>query len=140
MKKTLTTIIALLSLITAFAQGVDDACLFSQTYYQGTAKATGMGNALGAVGGDMTSVCINPAGMGIYRSSEFTTSLSLMDNYHSSNYYGTDNGANKMRLSIPNIGFVSAKQKSNYRPLRFTQFGIGLTRTNDFNMHQPKQF
>ncbi|MBO6024251.1 MAG: outer membrane protein transport protein [Bacteroidales bacterium] len=135
MKKTLTTIIALLSLITAFAQGVDDACLFSQTYYQGTAKATGMGNALGAVGGDMTSVCINPAGMGIYRSSEFTTSLSLMDNYHSSNYYGTDNGANKMRLSIPNIGFVSAKQKSNYRPLRFTQFGIGLTRTNDFNMH-----
>ena len=135
MKKTLTTIIALFSLIAASAQGVDDACLFSQTYYQGTAKAMGMGNAMGAVGGDMTSVCINPAGMGIYRSNEFTTSLSLLDNYHASTYYGTDNGANKMRLSIPNFGFVSAKQKSNYRPLRFTQFGIGLTRTNDYNIH-----
>ena len=93
----------------------------------------GMGNALGAVGGDMTAVCINPAGMGVYRSSEFTTTLSLMDNYIGSTYYGTNNGANRMRLSIPNIGYVGAKQKSNFRPLRFTQFGIGLTRTNDFN-------
>ena len=33
MKRTLTTIIALLFVITAFAQGTDDACLFSQTYY-----------------------------------------------------------------------------------------------------------
>ena len=93
----------------------------------------GMGNALGAVGGDMTAVCINPAGMGVYRSGEFTTTLSLMDNYIGSTYYGTNNGANRMRLSIPNIGYVGAKQKSNFRPLRFTQFGIGLTRTNDFN-------
>ena len=74
----------LLFVVATFAQGVDDACLFSQTYYQGTAKALGMGNAMGAVGGDMASVCINPAGMGIYRSTEFTTPLSLMDNYISS--------------------------------------------------------
>ena len=125
----------MLFVIATFAQSADDACLFSQTFYQGTAKATGMGSAMGAVGGDMTSICINPAGMGIYRSGEFTTTLSLMDNYHTSSYYGTDHGGNKMRLSIPNIGFVSTKQKSNYRPLRFTQFGIGLTRTNDFNLH-----
>lgn len=135
MKRTLTTIMVMLFVIATFAQSADDACLFSQTFYQGTAKATGMGSAMGAVGGDMTSICINPAGMGIYRSDEFTTSLSLMDNYHTSSYYGTDHGGNKMRLSIPNIGFVSTKQKSNYRPLRFTQFGIGLTRTNDFNLH-----
>ena len=133
MKRTITTILALLSIIAGFAQGSDDAILFSQTYYQGTAKAMGMGNALGAVGGDMTSVNINPAGMGVYRSNEFTTTLSLMDNYNTSTYYGTYDAANKMRLSIPNVGYVSAKQRSNFRPLRFTQFGIGLTRTNDFN-------
>ena len=135
MKKTLTTAIALLSIIAAFAQGAADACLFSQTFYQGTSKALGMSNAMGAVGGDMTSICINPAGMGIYRSNEFTTTLSLMDNFQQSTYYGTSNGANKMRLSIPNIGYVNAKQRSNFRPLRSTQFGIGLTRTNDFNIH-----
>ena len=135
MKRILTTVITLLSFISAFAQGADDACLFSQTFYQGTAKAMGMGDALGAVGGDMTAIDINPAGMGVYRSNEFTTTLDLTDNYHYSSYYGTGNGANKMRLSIPNLGYVSTKQRSNYRRLRFTQFGIGLTRTNDYNIH-----
>ena len=135
MKRVTTTILILLISVTLFGQGSDDACLFSQTYYQGTAKALSMGNALGAVGGDMTAVSINPAGMGIYRSNEFTTTLNLLDNYNSSSYYGTNNGANKMRLSIPNLGYVSTKQRSNYKPLRSTQFGIGLTRTNDYNTH-----
>lgn len=135
MRRMLTTVIALLSFLSTFAQGADDACLFSQTYYQGTAKALGMGNALGSVGGDMTAININPAGMGIYRSNEFTSSLNLLDNYHSSQYYGTQTNGNKTRLSIPNIGWISTRQRSNYRPLRFTQFGIGLTRTNDYNIH-----
>ena len=117
------------------AQGSSDACRFSQTYYQGTAKALGMGNALGAVGGDMTAICINPAGMGLYRSSEFTMTLGLSDNYQTSSYYGTKENANKMRLSIPHLGFVITKQKSNYKPMRYSQFCIGLTRTNDYNIH-----
>ena len=133
MKRILTTTITLLCFLSTFAQGADDAYLFSQTFYQGTAKALGMGNALGAVGGDMTAVSINPAGMGIYRSNEFSSTLSLMDNYQYSTYYGTGNGANKIRLSIPNLDYVSTRQRSNYRKLRFTQFGIGLTRTNDYN-------
>ena len=134
MKKILTIAFVLLIPVAMFAQGVDDANLFSQTYYQGTAKALGMGNAMGAVGGDMTAVCINPAGMGIYRSSEITASLNLLDNYSTSTYYGDKKDGNIFRLSIPNLGFVFAKERSNYKALRYTQFGFGLTRTNDFNM------
>lgn len=134
MKKILTIAFVLLIPVAMFAQGVDDANLFSQTYYQGTAKALGMGNAMGAVGGDMTAVCINPAGMGIYRSSEITASLNLLDNYSTSTYYGDKKDGNIFRLSIPNLGFVFAKERSNYKALRYTQFGFGLTRTDDFNM------
>ena len=134
MKKILTIAFVLLIPVAMFAQGVDDANLFSQTYYQGTAKALGMGNAMGAVGGDMTAVCINPAGIGIYRSSEITASLNLLDNYSNSTYYGDKKDGNIFRFSIPNLGFVFAKERSNYKALRYTQFGFGLTRTNDFNM------
>jgi len=133
MKKTIITIVAILCLAPVFGQGSDDAWQFSQTYYQGTAKGLGMGNALGAVGGDMTSVSINPAGMGIYRSDELTMTLGLVDNFQASNYYGNATNANKTRLSIPNVGYVWTKQRSNYRPLRYTQFGITLNRLNDFN-------
>ena len=135
MKRILISAIVMLSMLTTQAQGSDDALQFSQTYYQGTAKAMGMGNAMGAVGGDMTSICINPAGMGLYRSNEVGMSLSLLDNYNASKYYGTSNGANKMRITLPNVGYIGTKPRSNYRQLRFTHFGITLNRTNEFNIH-----
>jgi len=135
MKRFLIITTTLLIQMATFAQGVDEASLFSQTYYQGTAKSLGMGNAMGAVGGDITSVCINPAGMGIYRSSELTLSCNLLDNQMSSSYYGHNASGNKFRFSIPNLGFVYSKERSNYKALRYTQFGVGLTRTNDFNLH-----
>ena len=135
MKKNITLLLLLLSVATSFAQSIDDACLYSQTYYQGTAKGLGMGNALGAVGGDMTSISINPAGMGIYRNPEFALTVGLVDNIHKSTYYGETNSANQWRMSLPNLGYVYAKERSNYRPLRFSQFGITFNRTNDYNMH-----
>lgn len=135
MKNIILTLSTLFFVTIAFAQGSDDACLYSQTHYHGTAKALGMGNALGAVGGDMTAVCINPAGLGLYRSNELTTTLNLLDNIGASTYYGTDAMSNRFRISLPNIAYVGARERSNYRKLRFTQFGIGLTRTNDFNSH-----
>lgn len=135
MKHTITTLIFALIATTLLGQGSDDACRFSQTYYQGTAKALGMGNALGAVGGDMTAICINPAGLGIYRSSELTATINLSDNYNISTYYGNEGEGNRWRFSIPNVGFVGSRLRSNYKPLRYSQFCIGLTRTNDYNMH-----
>ena len=139
MKRILIAITAILFSTSLFAQGSDDACLFSQTYYQGTAKSLGMANALGAVGGDMTAVCINPAGMGLYRSNEFTTTINLLHNLYNNNYYGENTNAGKFRVTMPNIGYVGVKERSNYRKLRFTQFGIGLTRTNEFNSHTHAQ-
>ena len=135
MKRILITALSLILAATAFAQGSDDACLFSQTYYQGTAKALGMSNALGAIGGDMTAVCINPAGLGIFRNNEITASIDLLYNLHNSTYYGEKNNAGKFGVTLPNVGFVGVKPRSNYRRLRFTQFGICLTRTNEFNLH-----
>ena len=135
MKKNITLLLILLSVATSFAQSIDDACLYSQTQYQGTAKGLGMGNALGAVGSDMTSISINPAGMGIYRSSEFAMTVGLVDNIHKSTYYDETHSASQWRLSLPNVGYIHAKERSNYRPVRFTQFGITLNRTNDYNMH-----
>lgn len=135
MKKITITFIIFLSVHTSFAQSIDDASLFTQTFYQGTAKGLGMGNALGAVGGDMTSLSINPAGMGIYRGDELALTVGLVNNIHNSTYYDESHSASKWRMSLPNLGYIHAKERSNYRPLRFTQFGITFNRTNDYNMH-----
>lgn len=134
MKNTILILIALASVFSAFGQGSEDARNFSQTFYQGTAKSMALSGAMGAIGADMTAICINPGSMGVYRSSELTMSTGLTDNFSSSTYYGNrESGSNKFGMNIPNLGFVLTNQRSNYGALRFTQFGIGLTRTNDYN-------
>ena len=134
MRKIFTTVAALLFIANLYGQTSSDAIDFSQVMYQGTAKSTGMADALGAVGGDQTSICINPAGMGLYRSNELNMSLGFLCNTSKSSYYDNDETTNRLRLNIPNIGFVSTREKSNYSFVRFTQFGISLNRTNDYNI------
>ena len=53
----------------AYAQGEMNAYTMSQTDLNGTARYLGMSGAFGALGGDISSMSTNPAGLGIYRSS-----------------------------------------------------------------------
>ena len=115
------------------AQGVDDAIYHAQTRYEGTARSIAMGGAVGAMGGDLTAVCINPAALGLYRGSEFTFTTGLQHANTLSSYYGTNDSNSRLRLSIPNIGIVMGGDVSNYKPLRYLQFSIGMTRTNDYS-------
>ena len=62
----------LLGVSTAEAQAPTDAYRNSMRETYGTARAQGMSNAVGALGADPTAVSVNPAGIGLYRSSEVT--------------------------------------------------------------------
>lgn len=121
------------------AQGVDDAILNATTYYEGTGRSLAMGNATGAMGGDITATCINPAGLGLYRTGEMTFTTGLQHNLMRSSYYDNIQYAGKTNVSIPNFGYVLALECSNYKPLRFLQMAIGLTRTNDFGYRSNVQ-
>ena len=61
----------------AGAQNFEDALRYSSGRIEGTARSGAMGNAFGALGGDFTGAGINPAGLGIYRSSEFALTPSF---------------------------------------------------------------
>lgn len=136
MKTNIKLIIAFLIISTGLcAQGVDDAVNFTQTRYEGTARSMSMGGATGAMGGDLTSLCINPAGLGLYRSSEFAFTTGLQHVNTLSSYYGDSQSDYQMRLSIPNVGLVTSWYASNYKPLRYLQFSVTLNRTNDFNYY-----
>jgi len=69
--------IALVSLLAfaaagAGAQTIGDALQFSEYNYYGTARTIAMGNAFTALGGDLGSIGINPAGSAVARYSQFT--------------------------------------------------------------------
>jgi len=121
----------------ASAQDEADALRYSLLSPQGTARSIGFGGALGAIGGDFTSLSVNPAGIGVYRSSELTFTPSLKMNGSSSTYTGTATDDNSTHFNINNLGvvFTSAAKGKRYKNSKWksASFGFGISRIADFN-------
>lgn len=119
------------------AQDESDALRYSYLSPQGTARSMGFGGALGAIGGDFTSLSVNPAGIGVYRSSELTFTPSLKLNSSNSTYTGAATSDNSTRFNINNFGvvFTSAATGTRYKKSKWkaASFGIGINRIADFS-------
>ncbi len=117
------------------AQDLADALRYSQFQVQGTARAGGMGNAFGALGGDFTSVSINPAGIGLYRSSEFVFTPVFGQTQVETSFRGNLMTDNKYHFAFSNLSYVAAMTPRNQSEtgLVSVNFGIGYNRLMDFN-------
>lgn len=80
--KRLSTFIMVLACTYASAQTIDDVLRYSTENIQGTARFQAMGGAFGALGGDLSSLNVNPAGSAVFNFSEIGITGS---NYHSNN-------------------------------------------------------
>jgi hypothetical protein len=115
---------------------VDNSILFSQTNYSGTARFAGMSGAFGALGGDQSSISVNPAGLGVFQSSEISFSPGLSFNKASSVYIGNTMDDTKYNMNINNLGFVASYDLTN-SDSRWVNFNISATynKTNNFNQN-----
>ena len=69
MKKIITlAVLGMLGAVPVSAQTVYDAANIANKDLNGTARFVSMGGAMGALGGDISTIATNPAGIGIYRS------------------------------------------------------------------------
>lgn len=123
----------LLPLQAILAQNEVDALRYSRTFPVGTAKSVAMGGAMGAVGGDFTSLSINPAGIGLYRASEMTISPSIYWNTSKSNFLGEENRDEVYSFHLGNIGFVFNNDFGNETGWISTSFGFGYNRLGNFS-------
>lgn len=119
------------------AQSVIDAGKYAQSSTFATARSIGFGGALGSVGGDFSSLSVNPAGIGIYRTSEFMITPGLRFNGTKSTYNASESADNGTRFGFNNIGlvFTDGASEKNYdrADWKSASFGIGLNRTADFS-------
>src|SRR5262249_13854967 len=94
------------------------------------------GGAFGALGGDFSSLAVNPAGIGIYRKSEFTFSTSLYMNQTTSDFLGNASTENRFNLNVPNLAFVfshkTKAEKEDKIGWKSVSFALGLNRINSF--------
>ena len=114
MKRYLTFII-LASCAIGSAQNINDALRYGTENLQGTARFQAMGGAFGALGGDLSSLNVNPAGSAVFNNSLFTVTGS---NYHTNNdarYFGDALITKDNNIELNQIGgaFVFKNTDSN---------------------------
>jgi hypothetical protein len=117
-----------------FAQNEDDALRYSYTKFGGTARSTAMGGAFGALGSDFSSLSINPAGIGLYRKSEFSFSPAMSGAATQSSYFGESYKDDRYQFSVSNFGMVLAGTKeSKSNKWKGAGIGFGYNRLANFN-------
>ena len=77
MKRLTNIALMLIMALGTYAQSTYDAINFFNPDLVGTARFVGMGGSMSALGGDISTMSTNPAGIGIYRSNDVAVSASL---------------------------------------------------------------
>ena len=132
MKKILYTLVIGLSVITVQSQEISDAMRYAQSNLNGTARFRAMAGAFGALGGDMSSLNVNPAGSVVFNNSQVQGSLSNYNTKNNSDYLGTKNSENNNAFDLNQGGgvfiFENEDKKSDWK-----KFALGLNYENANN-------
>jgi len=125
----------MLSSITAiFAQNFDDALRYSQMFYGGTARFMSMGGAFTALGGDISTLSQNPAGLGLFRSSEISITPQLFHINTTSDYKGI-NSDYLYNFNLNQAGLVGNIINKN-KESGLVSLNFGYTYTMKSNLNQ----
>ena len=123
----------------AGAQTLSEALTYGVNDYYGTARSIALGGAMTALGGDLGSVGINPAGSAVAPYSQFTISpgVTIMNNTSGySTYYGQDytgyQDYTARKFNIPNVGFTLNFDSYTNGPLKSFTLGFLSNATSHF--------
>ncbi|HSZ26184.1 MAG TPA: hypothetical protein VK766_10710 [Cytophagaceae bacterium] len=138
MKKILfsTTLVVLLFTKVSKAQYEGYPALFGrQTINGGTARYAAIGGAGTSLGGDMGSSYVNPAGLGMYRKSEFSVTPVIGGTGTNSTFLGNSQKDGISSLGIGNLGFAicGLKDDMDKSDWRGGTFSLTMSRTNSFH-------
>lgn len=92
--------------IGVMAQTSRDALIHTQTRLTGTARTLGMGGAFSAVGADLSAATLNPAGLGLYRSSSFVITPEINFVSNRANYLDVDQQSSQNTARVSSLAFA----------------------------------
>lgn len=125
----------------SFAQYSSDALRFSQFSSSNSARFDALGGTKTSVGGDLSSLYGNPAGLGMFSKSEFnfTPSINLRNNAIS--FTGASKSSTSSNVDLNNLGVVfhtkTYKKDNLNKGILSINFGIGYQKKslfrNEFN-------
>ncbi len=118
------------------AQTEVDLLRYSQSTFGGTSRYNSMAGAMGALGGDFSTLSTNPAGIGVYRKSEMTISPAMHFANINTQFGGKSTSETFPNLNVGNMGIVFNNKTGGDDDVpewKSYSFGIGFNRLNNFN-------
>ena len=114
-----------------WAQSPVDAYNLSQTELRGTARFMSMAGAFTALGGDISTLTQNPAGIGVYRGSDvaLTLDLNLMSSESSDIPLGSS--WSKTHFDVNNFGYIGTFNV-NSNVMKTFSYGVSYNRQKSF--------
>ncbi|MCE3294546.1 MAG: hypothetical protein K0R65_260 [Crocinitomicaceae bacterium] len=130
--------------VLAYSQDVLDIVRFSETQVFGSARFEGMAGSFGALGADLSSSSINPAGYGRYSSSTFGMGFQNTSITNKAEFNGLESLTKLNSFKLNNLGFVFTNDISEQnRGFVFSQVGFSFVRIQNFRddfSYQGQQF
>ena len=111
MKKVLLLCFAFVNIYWLNAQTDIDALRYSTTQNWGTARNIGTGGIFGTIGGDMSCMSSNPAGLARFTSNEFTISPAFIFGNNNVDYFNNKTSDNKFNVGLAGFGAVISPSK-----------------------------
>jgi hypothetical protein len=118
----------------AQSQEISDAMRYAQDNLNGTARFRAMGGAFGALGGDLSSLNVNPAGSAVFTNNQMTLTLSNFDTKNKSNYFGSTTSEKNNSFDLNQAGavfvFNNRNSNSNWKKV---SLGVNYENTTNFD-------
>lgn len=116
-----------------WAQYVSDALLFSDLHATSTTRSIGVGNSMGAVGGDISCANSNPAGLAVQHKSEIVFSPGFAYNSTKADFAGERVGDSRTSFNLGSIGALIYNDiDSKWKNINF---GVTYNRLANFNQN-----
>ena len=126
--------IALFAITKTYAQEPADALRYSLLTQNGTARNQAIGGAGASLGGEFSSLFINPAGLGFYKTNEFVLTPGYSLKNFKSTYKNSPATSNNNNFNLGASGLLFSSSTPQKKIKSFT-FAIGVNRIADFNKH-----
>ncbi len=126
--------ISMLAILNTYAQEPADALRYSWLTQGGTARNQAIGGAGASLGGEFSSLFINPAGLGFYKTNDFALTPSYALKNYKTSYRSGNAKSNETDFNLAASGFLFSAP-SDAKAVKSVTFAIGINKAADFSGH-----
>ena len=132
MKQLFVTLFTGLGIFCSQAQNIEQVRFLTQDDLGGSARFQALSGAFGALGGDLSSIMVNPAASSVFQYNEIGGSIGFFNISNKASYFGTETTNDDLQLELNQLGAVIVLENTGNGPWKKLAFGVNAQMKSSF--------